>query len=235
MADNTLIYTLNLAGNLHAKLQKIIVANDMQLEKWSAVQKQVNAASSTMDKMGKSIGSMNQRIAALRAQKEWIPVENTVAIRATNREIKQLEASITKLNNLNGGMLSRWWGDLKSAMPFQMLTNPLVLATGALRKFNDYLRESEGLYKNQMEAETKLAAVLYDVVTESVGGVNAALAQTPEGQLKQHINAAGDLQERVGKLTSDIKNGSDACDSRMDCVDNRRRGLQTSQTYVQKI
>ena len=62
-----------------------------QLDTWAKVQKQVNSANDTMNKMGRSIGSMNERIAALRAQKEWIPSSNREAIRATNREIKSLE------------------------------------------------------------------------------------------------------------------------------------------------
>ncbi|MCD8177312.1 MAG: hypothetical protein LUE98_07770 [Tannerellaceae bacterium] len=48
--------------------------------------------------------------------------------------------------------------------------------------------------------ESQRAATLAKVVTDAVGGVNAALAATPEGKLKQHANEMGDLQERIGRL-----------------------------------
>lgn len=46
--------------------------------------------------------------------------------------------------------------------------------------------------------EEQRAATLAEVVSESVGGVNAALARTPEGALKQYENNLGDLHERFG-------------------------------------
>ena len=52
--------------------------------------------------------------------------------------------------------------------------------------------------------EEQRAATLADVVSTSVGGVNAALAQTPEGALKQYENNLGDLQERFGGLFTAI-------------------------------
>ena len=52
--------------------------------------------------------------------------------------------------------------------------------------------------------EEQRAATLADVVSASVGGVNAALSQTPEGALKQYENNLGDLQERFGALFTTI-------------------------------
>jgi hypothetical protein len=321
--DNILTYILNLQGNIDEKLKKIGISNNQQLDTWSKVQKQVSAANVTMNSMGKTIGSMNEKITALRMQKEWIPASNTEAIRTTNKEIKSLEKEITKLNSLNGGRLSKWWGELKSTMPFQMMTNPIVAATIAIRKFNQYLGESVKLYEAQAVAEKKLetlmrnnigasdaeiksildlasaqqklgvigdeiqlagaqelstyltkadnlkklipamndmlaqqyglnttqeqavtiaqmmgkvldgqtgalsrygyrfdeaqekilkfgteeqkVSMLSQILTKYVGGVNAALAATPEGALKQHANVAGDLQERVGKLVVQLR------------------------------
>ena len=55
--------------------------------------------------------------------------------------------------------------------------------------------------------EEQRAATLADVVSASVGGVNAALAQTPEGALKQYENNLGDLQERFGAFFTSISAG----------------------------
>ncbi|MDR0603583.1 MAG: hypothetical protein LBG80_04680 [Bacteroidales bacterium] len=317
MADLT--YTLNLAGNLFGKLKQINILNEEQLDKWSEVQKKVVSATNSMNNMGKSIGSMNQRISALRAQKEWIPSSNREAIRATNKEIKELEREVEKLESLNGGKLEGWWEELKTSVPaLNALTNPLALAAAGTYKLTEYLGGSKQAYleesvevtklsqimKNTMgarqeeiesileltsaqqklgvigdevqlsgaqelstylqkseslkkllpamnnmlaqqyglnasqeqaanigmmmgkvmegqtqalsrygyrftEAEEKLlktgteaqrAAILYDIITNSVGNVNEAIANTPEGKLVQQANNMGDLQERVGKL-----------------------------------
>lgn len=48
--------------------------------------------------------------------------------------------------------------------------------------------------------EEQRAAVLAEVVSDSVGGVNEALAQTPAGRMKQMANTWGDLQEEVGRV-----------------------------------
>jgi len=324
MAENIMEYVLNLSGNLSEKLQKIGINNEKQLDTWAKVQKQVHSANGTMEKMGKSIGSMNERISALRAQREWIPASNREAIRASNLEVKKLSREIEKLENLNGGKLKRWFGDLKTSIPaVKMLTNPLTMIAAGFYKVNQFVGQSEQVYKQQAVAETKLAAVmnntigasndeissikqladaqqklgvvsssvqmagaqelatyvskadtleklmpamndmlaqqyginasqeqaaqiasmmgkvmsgevgalkrygysfdeaqekilktgteaekaavLFDVVTSAVGGVNEALANTPEGKLKQHANDAENLQARIGKLVTDIK------------------------------
>lgn len=46
--------------------------------------------------------------------------------------------------------------------------------------------------------EEQRAATLAEVISESVGGMNEALAQTPEGRVKQLSNTLGDMKEQVG-------------------------------------
>ena len=74
---------------------------------------------------------------------------------------------------------------------------------GALSRYGYSCTEAqEQILKFGTEEER--AATLADVVSASVGGVNAALAQTPEGTLKQYENNLGDLQERFGGLFTAI-------------------------------
>ena len=74
---------------------------------------------------------------------------------------------------------------------------------GALSRYGYKFDEAqEKILKFGTEEER--AATLADVVSASVGGVNAALAQTPEGALKQYENNLGDLQERFGGLFTAI-------------------------------
>lgn len=56
----------------------------------------------------------------------------------------------------------------------------------------------------QFGTESERAAVLVDVVSESVGGMNAALAQTPAGKMQQMANTFGDWKEQLGKTAQSI-------------------------------
>lgn len=321
---NTLEYTLTLKDRVTGTLTKIGIANDRQLETWAKVQQRVVQADATMKKCGVSLGSLRERVAALRAEREWIPAGNINAIRRSNIEIKSLERQIGRLENVNGGRLKGWFGNLKSSVPMVgMLTNPLMWLGAAIFKVGNYIRGSQDAWNIQMQAEVKLATVmrqrvnasdaeidsikrlasaqqavgvigdevqlagaqqlatfisrkdsldkllpsmnnllaqqkglnatdqdavnignlmgkvlqgqtsaltrvgitftaaeekvlkygneqeraatLAQVINNNVGQMNEALANTPEGKLKQHANTMGDLQERVGRLYSQIK------------------------------
>lgn len=52
--------------------------------------------------------------------------------------------------------------------------------------------------------ESERAAVLADVVSQSVGGMNAALAQTDAGRQKQLENTLGDIKEQLGGLIQNL-------------------------------
>lgn len=103
--------------------------NDRQLEKWSQVQRKVVAASKTMSQCGVSVGSLTERIAALRAEREWIPASNIHAIRRTNLEIQSLERQVNRLENATGGRLKMAFKNAFNSIPFAgLITNPIVLA-----------------------------------------------------------------------------------------------------------
>lgn len=321
---NILEYTLSLKDRVSGTLTKIGIANNKQLETWAKVQQRVAASDATMKKCGVSLGSLRERVAALRAEKEWIPANNINAIRRSNVEIKSLEGQIRRLDSVNGGRLKAWFGNLKSAVPMVgMLTNPLLWLGAAFYKIGNYIRGSQDAWNIQMQGEVKLATVLRQrvkatdaeidsikrlasaqqaigvigdevqlsgaqqlatfisrkdsldklipsmnnllaqqkglnatdqdavnignlmgkvmqgqtsaltrvgitftaaeekllkygneqqraatlaqVINNNVGQMNQALANTPEGRLKQHANTMGDLQERVGRLYSVVK------------------------------
>lgn len=70
---------------------------------------------------------------------------------------------------------------------------------GALSRYGYKFDETQAkILKTGTEAQR--AAVLFDVVTSSVGGVNEALANTPEGKMKQMANRADQLKEKVGGM-----------------------------------
>lgn len=126
---NIIEYTLSLNDRITGKLQKIGITNSKQLEIWAKVEQRVTAADTTMRKCGVSIGSLRERIKALRAEREWIPASNINAIRRVNVEVKSLERQIRRLERVNGGAIKTMLSDAFNSIPFaDVLTNPLVLA-----------------------------------------------------------------------------------------------------------
>ena len=81
----------------------------------------------------------------------------------------------------------------------QMMGKVLDGQTGALSRYGYRFDEAQEKVLKFGTEEQKVA-MLSEILTQYIGGVNAALAATPEGKWKQHQNAIGDLQERVGKL-----------------------------------
>lgn len=74
---------------------------------------------------------------------------------------------------------------------------------GALSRYGYKFDEAqEHILKYGTEAEK--VATLAEVIGESVGGMNEALAQTPEGRMKQLSNTLGDIKERVGSELTKI-------------------------------
>lgn len=75
---------------------------------------------------------------------------------------------------------------------------------GALSRYGYKFDEAqEKILKFGTEEER--AAVLADVISNSVGGVNEALANTPEGKVQQAVNSFGDLKEKIGSVWTRIQ------------------------------
>ena len=75
--------------------------------------------------------------------------------------------------------------------------------TSALSRYGyAFTKAQEQILKFGTESER--AAVLAEVVEESVGGMNRALAMTPSGRLKQVSDTLGDIKEQFGKAVTTI-------------------------------
>ena len=110
-------------------MNKINITNNRALEVWAKVEQRVNSASNTMQKCGVTLGSLRERVDALRAEREWIPASNINAIRRTNIEVKALERQIRQLERVNGGKIKTMLSDAFNSIPFaNTLTNPIVMA-----------------------------------------------------------------------------------------------------------
>lgn len=75
---------------------------------------------------------------------------------------------------------------------------------GALSRYGyKFDKAQEKLLKYGTEEQK--VATLAEVISESVGGMNEALANTPEGKLKQAQNRLGDIKETVGNIFNSLK------------------------------
>ena len=84
-----------------------------------------------------------------------------------------------------------------------MLGKVLSGQTSGLSRYGYYFTEAqEAILKFGSEAQR--AATLAEVVEQSVGGMNAALAATPSGRLKQVSNTLGDIKENFGQAVTTI-------------------------------
>lgn len=84
-----------------------------------------------------------------------------------------------------------------------MLGKVLEGQTSALSRYGySFTEAQEQLLK--FGTEEQRVATLADVVEQSVGGMNAALAQTDAGRIKQLDNEIGDIKEEFGKAFTEL-------------------------------
>ena len=165
--DNVVTYVMELQDKISSKLKTIGIGTDTMLEKWADVEKKMNSANRTMRDTGRSIGSLNEKIAALKMQREGIPASNTAAIRATNHEIQRLEKEVQKLESLDGGRFKKWMGDITGSIP--ALVNPLT-ALGAgmvqsVRKGMENELQKQNL-TTLLAGDTAAADALFNQISE---------------------------------------------------------------------
>lgn len=63
--------------------------------------------------------------------------------------------------------------------------------------------EQKAMVENGNEQER--AAVLAQIITDNVGNMNEAMANTPQGQMQQAANTMGDLKEQIGEAAAPLK------------------------------
>lgn len=113
------------------------------------------------------------------------------------------ESSLKKLLPVMNDMLAQQYGlnaTQESAVNIaSMMGKVMDGQVGALSRYGYKFTEAqEKILKYGTEAQR--AATLAEVVSSAVGGMNEALANTPEGQMKQLSNDMGDLDERLGAV-----------------------------------
>jgi hypothetical protein len=106
--------------------------------------------------------------------------------------------------------------------------------TGALSRYGYTFTEAqEQILKFGTEEER--AATLAEVVEQSVGGMNEAMAATPYGRIVQVNNAFGDLKETIGQIAAPAMNVVDNIARVSIAVAGLGKGVATAKALVTSI
>lgn len=197
---SSVVSTLN---RVTAAFSKITEAYNTQIEaeaRLAATMKNSTGATSAQIESVKDLAGSLQALGVVGDEVQLAGAQELATYVENTESIKQM---LPVLND----MIAQQYGfsaSTDSAVTIAtMLGKVLQGQTSALSRYGYSFDENqEQLLKfgNEQQRVATLAAV----VEQSVAGVNAALADTPTGKIKQLSNDFGDLKETVGKLLSEI-------------------------------
>lgn len=181
------------------KMQQFAEANKMQQE---AENKLAQVMRNTMGASMAEIDSIKQLASA---QQELGVIGDEVQLAGAQELGTYLTKSETlkKLMPVMNDMVAQQYGlnaSQESAVGIATMMGKVMDGqVGALSRYGYKFDEAqEKILKFGTEEEK--AAVLADVISNSVGGMNEALAQTPEGQVHNTAMKFGDLKEAIGAV-----------------------------------
>lgn len=194
----------NMFGRLTAQLDRCTAANSLQQEAEAKLQQVMR------NTMGASADEIQQIKDLAAAQQQLGVIGDEVQLAGAQELATYLgkTESLQKLLPVMNDMLAQQYGlnasQEQATQIAAMMGKVMEGQVGALSRYGYKFDEAqEQILKYGTEAEK--VQTLAEVIGQSVGGMNEALANTPEGQIKQAGNALGDLQERIGKLWTQIK------------------------------
>lgn len=209
-----------LIGKVVSKSREFVEANNAQQEAEAKLgQVMRNTMGATVEKIDsiKALASEQQKLGV---------IGDEVQLAGAQELGTYLEKtdSLKKLMPVMNDMLAQQYGlnasQEQAVQIGSMMGKVLEGQTGALSrygyKFND---AQEALLKYGTEEQK--VATLADVITQSVGGMNEALAGTKEGNMKQMANRWGDLKETIGNFAVSVESAvAPLLDLGMDMLEN---------------
>lgn len=191
-------------GRVTGRMQEFVEANKMQQE---AENKLAQVMRNTMGASMAEIDSIKQLASA---QQELGVIGDEVQLAGAQELGTYLTKSETlkKLMPVMNDMVAQQYGlnaSQESAVGIATMMGKVMDGqVGALSRYGYKFDEAqEKILKFGTEEER--AAVLADVISNSVGGMNEALANTPEGKVQQAANSFGDLKEKIGLVWTKIQ------------------------------
>lgn len=117
-------------------------------------------------------------------------------------------SSLKKLMPVMNDMLAQQYGynatQEQAVQVASMIGKVMDGQVGALSRYGYAFTEAQERVLKFGDEEER-AAVLTEVISASVGGMNEALAATPEGKLQKVANEMSSLQERLGEIIINLK------------------------------
>lgn len=125
--SNILQYTLQLRDQMSAHLKTIGVSADSTMKRFDNLEREAKEVSQELTVTGRSVGALKRQLDVLRQTRDWIPQSEVNKLKEANKEIKNLEKEINKLESTSSG----WFSNAINSIPFaNLLTNPFVIAGG---------------------------------------------------------------------------------------------------------
>ena len=190
---------INVVEKLGSKFNELTAANAVQQE---AEAKLGQVMRNTMDASADQIQSIKDLAAA---QQQLGVIGDEVQLAGAQELGTYLEKteSLKRLMPVMNDMLAQQYGlnasQEQATQVAAMMGKVMEGQVGALSRYGYKFDEAqEKILKYGTEAQK--VETLAEVIGQSVGGMNEALANTPEGKLKQVANRFGDIKERIGNL-----------------------------------
>lgn len=179
-----------------------------------AYARQIEAETKLAQVMQNTMGATEADVQAIQelcaAQQELGVIGDEVQLAGAQELATYLEkrSSLEALIPVMNDMVAQQYGfnstQESAASIATMLGKVMEGQTSALSRYGySFTEAQEQVLKFGTEEER--AAVLAEVVSASVGGVNEALAQTDYGKIVQMNNSWGDIQETIGKATTALQ------------------------------
>ena len=174
----------------------------------SAYAAQESAETRLAQAMRNTMGATDEEIQSIKelasAQQKLGIVGDEVQLAAAQELATYLEFSdslktiIPVLNDMIAQQLSLGASAESATQIATMLGKVMNGQTEALSRYG-YKFDDAQKYILTYGDESERAAVLADVVSQAVGGMNEAMAQTPSGRMQQVANTIGDVKEKIGQ------------------------------------
>lgn len=195
-------------------LEFVKKAADKMREYTEANKAQQEAETKLAQVMRNTMGASNAEIASI---KELASIQQKLGVIGDEVQLAGAQElgtylskadSLKKLMPVMNDMLAQQYGlnasQEQSVQIASMMGKVMDGQVGALSRYGYKFDEAqEKLLKYGSEEER--VSTLAEVVGQSVGGMNEALAATPEGKIQQVANSVGDIKERVGAIWVQIQ------------------------------
>ena len=187
--------------DLAAESKQAYIIQDMAEQKLSVIMRQRMGATNDQIDVVKRLASEQQKIGVIGDE---VQLAGGQQLGTFLNKTESLKTLLPAMNNLLAQQRGLNATDQDAVAIGNMMGKVMQGQTEALRRVGVTFSEAEGKvlkYGNEQQR----AAMLAQVITNNVGAMNAALAQTDLGKLKQDSNIDGDLMEQFGKVFTKVQ------------------------------